>query len=197
VPAPGYLKAVRDLCDRYGALLILDEVQTGMGRTGKLFAYEHEGVVADILAVSKGLANGLPMGVTVVRHEVADKVPAGSHGSTFAGNPLVCAAARATVQTIAERPLLNHVVEAGAGFVANLQGLAHPMVREVRGRGFMVAVELKTRATPVLKSMQQHGVLALPAGNRAIRFLPPLIMSKEQLDRVVEIFHLAVEEQRR
>jgi acetylornithine/LysW-gamma-L-lysine aminotransferase len=196
IPAPGYLRSVRELCDRHDALLILDEVQTGIGRTGKLFAFEHEAAIADILAVSKGLANGLPMGVTVVRQEVADKVTSGSHGSTFAGNPLVCAAARATVQTVAEKPLLDHVAEAGEAFVSSLQGSAHPLVREVRGRGFMVAVELKTRATPVLKAMQQNGVLALPAGNRTIRFLPPLIMSRDELNRVAEVFHGAVQEQR-
>jgi acetylornithine/LysW-gamma-L-lysine aminotransferase len=196
VPSKGYLAAVRELCDRHGALLILDEVQTGIGRTGKLFAFEHEGVVADILAVSKGLANGLPIGVTVVRQEVADKVPTGSHGSTFAGNPLACAAARATLQTVGEQHLLDHVAESGAWFVAGLNGLSHPLVLQVRGRGLMVAAELKTRATAVLKAMQREGVLALPAGNRTIRFLPPLIMTRDELDRVVEVFRIAADEQR-
>lgn len=196
IPSSGYLRAVRELCDQHGVLLILDEVQTGIGRTGKLFAFEHEQVVADILAASKGLANGLPIGVTVVREEVAAKVPPGSHGSTFAGNPLACAAARATVQAVANPNILDHVADAGAAFIAGLQALADPLVREVRGRGFMVAVELKTRATPVLRTMQQNGVLALPAGNRTIRFLPPLIMTREDLDRVIEVFRISMEAQR-
>lgn len=195
-PSEGYLRSVRELCDQHNVLLILDEVQTGMGRTGTLFAFERDEVVPDILTVSKGLANGLPIGVTVVTQGVADSVPAGSHGSTFAGSPLACAAARATLQTVNEKDVLDHVVEAGDMFMSCLRDAAEPLVREVRGRGFMVAVELKTRVTPVLRAMQQNGVLALPAGNRTIRFLPPLIMTEEELKRVVEVFRGAMEGQR-
>lgn len=171
-PSPGYLAAVRDLCDRHETLLILDEIQTGMGRTGKLFAFEHEGVVPDILSISKGIANGLPMGVTVVTERVAAGIPSGSHGSTFAGNPLVCAAASATLKTISDPQLLGKIERTGQYFLEELRGIDHRLIREVRGLGLMVAVELKARITPYLKSLQQSGILALPAGPRAIRFLP-------------------------
>ncbi|HZT97994.1 MAG TPA: aspartate aminotransferase family protein [Chloroflexota bacterium] len=192
-PAAGYLREVRELCDRHGVLMILDEVQTGMGRTGKLFAFEHEGVVPDILVVSKGIANGIPMGVTVVSEAVAGRVATGAHGSTFAGNPLACAAATATLRTLTGGDMLERVAENGAAFVTALTALNHRAIREVRGQGFMVAVELRERVTPYLRGLQQEGVLALPAGNRAIRFLPPLISEMQHLQTVVETLQRVLE----
>jgi LysW-gamma-L-lysine/LysW-L-ornithine aminotransferase len=193
-PSAGYLRSVRELCDRHDVLLILDEIQTGMGRTGRLFAFEHHDIVPDILTVSKGLANGLPMGVTVVTGSVAERIPAGSHGSTFAGNPLVCAAAAATLETIVATGLVEHVERVGKYFIDALRALDHRMVREVRGQGLMVAIELKTRITPYLKSLQEHGVLALPAGPRTIRFLPPLIIHDEELNEIVLAMKTALAE---
>ncbi|HEV3309363.1 MAG TPA: aspartate aminotransferase family protein [Chloroflexota bacterium] len=192
-PAPGYLRAVRQLCDEHGVLLILDEVQTGIGRTGRLFSFEHDGVVPDIISISKGLANGLPMGATVVNESVAGRIPSGAHGSTFAGNPLVSAAATATLRVVADAGFLTHVEEAGVDFIEQLRRIGHPMIREVRGIGLMVAVELKTRVTPYLKALQDAGILALPAGPRTIRFLPPLIIEREQLAEIVAGLRNAME----
>jgi len=194
-PAGSYLQGIRDLCDRHGVLLILDEIQTGMGRTGRLWAFEHEGVVPDIVSISKGLANGLPMGATVVTEAVAAGIPSGAHGSTFAGNPLVCAAATATLETVTEGGLLDHVALAGEEFIESLRAIGHPMIREVRGTGLMVAVELKTRVTPYLKALQQSGILALPAGPRTIRFLPPLIIDRDHLNEIVAALASALKDQ--
>lgn len=193
----GYLIAVRELCGRHGALLILDEVQTGMGRTGTLFAFEKAGVLPDMITVSKGIANGLPMGLTVVSEWVAERVPTGAHGSTFAGNPLVCAAAVATLRSITAGKLLEHVILAGEAFLDGLRTINHPHLREVRGEGLMVAVELRTRVTPCLKALQDLGVLALPAGPRTIRFLPPLIIGEAELRSVVEATAAALESRER
>ncbi len=186
VPSVEYLKGVRQLCDRHAALMILDEVQTGMGRTGRLFAFEHSGVIPDILAVSKGIANGLPMGVTVVREDIASRIETGAHGSTFAGNPLACAAASATVQALTSGRLLDDVAANGAVFIGDLKGLNQRMIREVRGVGYMVALELRTRVTPYLRALQERGVLALPAGGRSMRLLPPLIAEPQHLRTIVE-----------
>jgi acetylornithine/LysW-gamma-L-lysine aminotransferase len=191
-PAPeGYLQAAREACDRHGALLIFDEVQTAY-RTGTLFRATAEGVTPDLIAVSKAVANGIPMGLTLMTEDVASKVPPGTHGNTFGGNPLVCAAAYATLATILDDGLLAQSKEVGDHFLAGLRALNHPQVRDVRGRGLMIGVELKTRVTPVLRKMQEAGLLALPAGNLIIRFLPPLILTKEESDRAVATFGQAL-----
>lgn len=184
-PAPdGYLKAARETCDAHGALLIFDEVQTAF-RTGTLFRATAEGVVPDIIAVSKAVANGLPMGLTLMTEAVATHVPPGTHGNTFGGNPLVCAAAHATLSTIIDDGLLSQSKAVGDHFLSALRALKHPMIRDVRGRGLMIGVELKTKVTPVLRRLQEGGVLALPAGGLIIRFLPPLILTTEQADHAV------------
>ncbi len=184
-PAPeGYLRAAREACDAHGALLILDEVQTAF-RTGAIFRATAEGVMPDIIAVSKAVANGLPMGLTLMTEAVAKQVPPGTHGNTFGGNPLVCAAAHATLTTIIADGLLEQSTAIGEHFVAGLRALEHPMIRDVRGRGLMIGVELKTKVTPVLRRLQEGGVLALPAGGLIIRFLPPLILTAEQVDQAV------------
>jgi len=184
-PAPdGYLKAAREACDAHGALLILDEVQTAF-RTGAIFRATAEGITPDIIAVSKAVANGLPMGLTLMTESVATQVPPGTHGNTFGGNPLVCAAAHATLSTIITDGLLAQSAAVGDHFLGALRALNHPMIRDVRGRGLMIGVELKTKVTPVLRRLQEGGVLALPAGGLIIRFLPPLILTTEQADRAV------------
>src|SRR5947209_1783397 len=157
--APEYLRGLRELCDETGTLLIFDEVQTAF-RTGRTWGFEHSGAVPDIMTLSKPLANGLPIGVTVVSDAVAEKVPAGSHGSTFGGNPLVCAAGTATLSVMSEPSFNRHVAEVGAHFVERLRAVEHPSIREVRGVGLMVAVELKKNASSVLQAMQANGVLA-------------------------------------
>ncbi|MDQ6604300.1 MAG: aspartate aminotransferase family protein [Chloroflexota bacterium] len=184
-PAPdGYLKAAREACDAHGALLIFDEVQTAF-RTGAIFRATAEGITPDVIAVSKAVANGLPMGLTLMTESVATQVPPGTHGNTFGGNPLVCAAAHATLSTIITDGLLAQSTAVGDHFLGALRALNHPMIRDVRGRGLMIGVELKTKVTPVLRRLQEGGVLALPAGGLIIRFLPPLILTTEQADRAV------------
>src|SRR6184192_3750557 len=186
VPADGYLKGIRERCDARGILLICDEIQTGF-RTGAVFAFSREDLVPDILCLSKSIANGLPLGVTVTTEAVSDRVPKGSHGSTFAGNPLVCAAGTATLRVLADETLHARAQQAGERFQERVRGLGLPQVREVRGRGLMLAVELKRPATPVIKAMQERGVLALPGGGTVIRFLPSILIDDAQLDEGVEV----------
>ena len=185
VPADGYLKGIRDRCDVHGILLICDEVQTGF-RTGAVFAFSREDIVPDILCLSKALANGLPMGVTVTTEAVSDRVPKGSHGSTFAGNPLVCAAGTATLRVLGDEARHTRAKQAGDRFQERVRGFGFPQVREVRGRGLMLAVELKKPATPVIKTMQERGVLVLPGGGTVIRFLPSILIQDAQLDEGID-----------
>lgn len=181
---PGFLEAARRITRDRGALLIFDEVQTAF-RTGAWFACQHAGVSPDLLCVAKGLANGVPIGATLLTEDVALALPAGVHGSTFGGNPLACAAGLATLQALEDDRLIPAAKELGAYFRQQLLALRHPLVREVRGLGLMLGVDLKTRATPVLKAMQERGVLALPAGTTVVRLLPPLILTREDIDFAV------------
>jgi LysW-gamma-L-lysine/LysW-L-ornithine aminotransferase len=184
MPADGYLRGIRARCDAHNILLICDEVQTGF-RTGAPLAFSREGIVPDILCLSKSIANGLPLGVTITREAISERVPKGSHGSTFAGNPLVCAAGAATLGMLSDQRLHQHAITAGDRFQQRVGQLDLPQVREVRGRGVMLAVELKKAATPVIKAMQERGVLALPGGGTAIRFLPSILIEDAQLDEAV------------
>ena len=181
VPADGYLKGIRERCEGRGILLICDEIQTGF-RTGSQFAFSREDVVPDILCLSKSIANGLPIGVTVTTEAVSERVPKGSHGSTFAGNPLVCAAGAATLRVLADETLHTHAASAGTRFQKRVRDLRLPQIREVRGRGLMQAIELKKPATSVIKAMQERGVLVLPGGGTVIRFLPSILIQDDQLD---------------
>jgi LysW-gamma-L-lysine/LysW-L-ornithine aminotransferase len=192
VPADGYLKGVRERCDAKGALLICDEVQTGF-RTGAPFAFTRETVLPDILCLSKSIANGLPLGVTVVTEAVSERVPKGSHGSTFAGNPLVCAAGAATLRVLAGPGLHTRAAALGDRFLKRVRELKLPPIREVRGRGLMLAVELRKPATPVIKAMQERGVLALPGGGTVIRFLPSILIEQAQLDTGIEVLAAALQ----
>src|ERR1700704_4026518 len=185
VPADGYLKGIRERCDARGILLVCDEIQTGF-RTGSPFAFNREDIVPDILCLSKSIANGLPIGVTVTTEAVSDRVPKGSHGSTFAGNPLVCAAGAAALKVLADATLHTRAAQMGTRFQQRLRGLRLPPVREVRGRGLMLAVELKKPATPVIKAMQERGVLVLPGGGTVIRFLPSILIEDAQLDEGID-----------
>lgn len=191
LPSPGYLREVRRRCDEHGILLILDEIQTGF-RTGAPFAFSEAGIVPDILCLSKGIANGLPLGVTVTTEAVNARIPKGSHGSTFAGNPLVCAAGAATLRVLADGTIHAHAREVGDHLQASLRALGLPDVREVRGRGLMIALELKRPATPVIKALQEEGVLTLPAGATIVRILPSLLLEREQADVAVGAIARAV-----
>jgi acetylornithine/LysW-gamma-L-lysine aminotransferase len=198
-PAHGeYLRAASQLCRDRGALLILDEVQTGFGRTGRLFACEHFGVTPDLLAVAKSMAGGLPIGACLIGPRVGN-LPSMSHGSTFGGNPLAAAAALAAI-TVMTSPyptqtscytLAQHAACSGRRLMEGLGAIDSSIIREVRGLGLMVGVELKVKVTPVLQRLQALGVLALPAGLNVLRLLPPLIISDEDLGRVVDAVEAA------
>lgn len=191
VADPEYLRAARDLCDDRGALLILDEVQTGLGRTGRLFAFEHAGVVPDVLCLAKSLAGGFPMGATVVTEAVHARIR-GSHQSTFGGNPLACAAGTAALRAIARDRLWESAGQLGDLLLRSLRDVASPAVREVRGLGLMAAAELRGKAAPVLQGMMDRGFLAIPCGTTAVRFLPPLVIREDDLRRGVAAFEEAL-----
>ena len=182
----GYLTSVRRMCRGTGSLLVMDEVQTGF-RTGAVLACSDELVVPDILCLGKGIANGLPLAVTLATEDVAERMPRGGHGSTFAGNPLVCAAGAATLRLLAERQLHAHVRARGTDVVERLASLGSPLVREVRGRGLMVGIDLRQPATPLIRRLQERGVLVLPAGRTVIRLLPPLIITAAELDAAMDV----------
>lgn len=184
-PAPeGYLEAVREVTRANGTLLILDEVQTAY-RTGAWFACEHTGVQPDFLCLSKGIANGVPIGVTVTTEEIAAALPSGSHGNTFGGNPLAAAAALAVIEEIERDGLLERSARTGEYLLACLGELDKSRVRDVRGLGLMAAVELRERATKHLRALQERGIIALMAGPTTLRFLPPLIVDEEAVDTLV------------
>ncbi|MCR4407000.1 MAG: aspartate aminotransferase family protein [Anaerolineae bacterium] len=186
VPGDGeYLRGVQALCRERGALFIVDEVQTGFGRTGRMFACEYYDLRPDLMCLAKAMAGGLPMGAVLIGPRVGE-LPKKSHGSTFGGNPLACAAALATIQYIASENLPQRAAELGKRFLANLQAIPSPLVREVRGLGLMVGIELKDKVASYLAALAERGVLALPAGATVMRFLPPLVISAEELDIVVE-----------
>ncbi len=179
-----YFQQVQNVCRERGALFIIDEVQTGFGRTGKMFACDHYDLHPDILCVAKAMAGGLPMGATLCTTAAA-AVPLMSHGSTFGGNPVLCAASLATIRVIQEEMLAERAMEMGAYFRECLESIRTPGVREIRGMGFLIGVELKGKVTPFLRGLMARGVMALPAGNTVLRFLPPLVISKEEIDIVV------------
>jgi len=179
-----YFQALRRLCTERGTLLVIDEIQTGVGRTGRWLACEHHGLSPDIVTLGKSIGGGLPMGVTAWRRELG-KFKAGTHGSTFGGNPLACAASRAVLQIMAEERLPERSAELGNWLAADLRALPTDQIREVRGLGLMIGVELRGKVTPVLQQLMGRGVWALPAGLNVLRLLPPLVIEQADLNRVV------------
>jgi LysW-gamma-L-lysine/LysW-L-ornithine aminotransferase len=182
---PEYIQAARHICDERGALLIVDEIQTGFGRTGKMFAIEHYGVTPDLLACAKSLAGGVPMGAVLIGHSVKNLTP-GVHGSTFGGNPLACAAALAALSVMQEEDLPHQAFVKGAYLMNQLKQIESSNVREVRGLGLMIGIELKHKVAPYLKALQEKQIIALNAGMTVIRLLPPLVITYEQIDMLVE-----------
>jgi acetylornithine/LysW-gamma-L-lysine aminotransferase len=172
------------LCADRGALLIVDEVQTGFGRTGTLFAIEQYGITPDILCLAKSIAGGMPMGAVAFSRKVGD-LPKRSHSTTFGGNPLACAAAIAAIGEIRRQGLAQNARERGAQLLNGLRAIGSDRIREVRGLGLLVGVELKENAAGALRALQDEGVLALGAGPTVVRYLPPLVITKEQIDRVL------------
>jgi LysW-gamma-L-lysine/LysW-L-ornithine aminotransferase len=177
---PLFLKQAQELCHEKGALLVIDEIQTGIGRTGKMFAFQHYGLEPDILTCAKSMAGGLPMGACMLNAKLG-KLPPQVHGSTFGGNPLACAASLAALDYVESNHLPERAMELGAWFMNELKGIQSPLIREVRGLGLIVGIELKQKVTPYLQELMARGVLALPAGLTVMRFLPPLVISKEDL----------------
>lgn len=178
---PGFLATARRLCTEAGCLLILDEVQTGCGRTGRFLAAEHEGVKADIVCLGKGLAGGLPVGAALMAEAVAQAIPRGVHGSTFGGNPLVCAAAL-TVLDLLDDDMLRHITDVGVYLRDRLAGINHPRIGGVRGQGLMAGIAVTDGRDALLKSLQVHGILAIPAGADVVRFLPPYPVTGQDVD---------------
>jgi acetylornithine/LysW-gamma-L-lysine aminotransferase len=180
-----YLRGAQALCRARGAMLIIDEVQTGFGRTGAMFACEHYGLQPDLLCLAKSMAGGLPMGAVLLGERIGT-LPASVHGSTFGGNPLACAASLAAIDYLESNHLPEHAAELGAWFMARLSRIQAPVVREVRGLGLMVGIELKQKVTPYLQALMAEGVLALPAGLTVMRFLPPLVISQAELAQAAD-----------
>ena len=180
-----FLLGAREITRKHGVLLIIDEVQTGFARTGKWFAIEHSGVVPDLLTMGKAIAGGVPMGAVGIADSVKNLAP-GVHGSTFGGNPLACAAGIASIHEMQRLDLPKQAAEKGEYFQERLEELNAPVIREVRGRGLLIGVELKTKVAPYLRALQAEGVLALPAGLNVLRFLPPAVITREQINAVVE-----------
>jgi acetylornithine/LysW-gamma-L-lysine aminotransferase len=181
-----YIRAARQICDARGALLIVDEIQTGFGRTGKMFAIQHFDVTPDLLTCAKALAGGVPMGAVLIGRSVTNLSP-GVHGSTFGGNPLSCAAANAALEVIAEEDLPGQAAAKGAYLLDKLKKIHSPIIREVRGLGLMIGIELKCKVAPYLKLLQEKHIIALNAGMTVIRLLPPLVISYEQMDHLVDV----------
>ncbi len=181
-----YIQAARRICDERGALLIVDEIQTGFGRTGKMFAIQHFGVTPDLLTCAKSLAGGVPMGAVLIGANIKNLVP-GVHGSTFGGNPLSCAAANAALDVILGEDLPGQAAAKGAYLMEKLKKIQSPNIRDVRGIGLMVGIEMKQKVTPYIKTLQEKKIIALNAGMTVIRLLPPLVISYEQIDHLVDV----------
>jgi acetylornithine/N-succinyldiaminopimelate aminotransferase len=193
VPGQDYLKEVRELCNERNLLMILDEVQTGMGRTGKLFAYEHFGITPDIMTVAKGLGGGVPIGAALATNKVASAFQPGNHASTFGGNPLVCAAGAATIETLLEDGfILDQCNRMSRHFIEKLGQLktAFPeLVKEIRGKGLLLGMELATEGEPVVKACLDKGMLINCTMGNVLRFIPPLIVQRRDVDQLVDALH--------
>jgi acetylornithine/succinyldiaminopimelate/putrescine aminotransferase len=189
VPDDGYLPGLRKLCDEAGVLLILDEIQTGVARTGRLWAYEHAGIAPDIMTVAKALANGVPIGAMLCREEVAAALTPGSHGSTFGGTPFVTSVALATLTTVIADKLPEHAARMGDTLMEELRALGRELstVKAVRGRGLLIGVELTHAAGPVVDACRDRGLLVLSAGERVLRLAPPLIVQPADCRRALDV----------
>jgi 4-aminobutyrate aminotransferase len=204
VPPDGFLPELRELCDQYGMLLVADEVQTGFGRTGKWFALEHSGVVPDIMIMAKGMASGLPLSGLAARRELMERWPPGSHGGTYGGNAVACAAATATIQVLRDEGLIENAVEMGQALTAGLRQLQeeYPEIGDVRGRGLMIATEFTNaarepwteRAKAAARAAFEEGLLLLTCGSydNIIRWIPPLIVNGEQIRDGLQRFEKAL-----
>jgi len=194
VPPKGYLKKIEKLSKNNGSLLVLDEIQTGMGRTGTFLASQQENVNPDIVCLSKGLGGGMPIGATIITEEISAKIPKGAHTSTFGGNPLSCCGCLTTLDYFEKNNLLSHVNEMGQYFIKSLRNIKSKKIKKIRGRGLMIGIQLKTDATPILKKLQDEGIIAAPSVEDTIRLLPPLIIQKNHVDFAILKFREVLNE---
>jgi acetylornithine aminotransferase/acetylornithine/N-succinyldiaminopimelate aminotransferase len=197
IPDDHYLDSVREICDRHGILLILDEVQTGMGRTGKLFAYEHSGIKPDIMTLAKALANGLPIGAMLTTDKIAKAFVPGNHASTFGGNPLATTAATAVIQTIFNEGVLENCRKTGDYFLSQLKKLQqkYPIIKEVRGKGLMLAAKLDIEAGDIVNKCLRKGLLINSTGGKTLRFVPPLTITTRDVDQALQVLEEVIEGQ--
>jgi len=183
IPNDGYLKQIREITKKHNILLMLDEIQTGFGRTGKLFCYEHEGIRPDVLIVGKALGGGvLPVSAVISDKYIMDVITPGTHGSTFGGNPLACAVGSAAIDVLLEEKLPQRSAELGAYFLGKLKKIKSPLIKEARGKGLLIAITLTRKARPYTEALKARGILAKETHVDTIRFAPPLIIKKSQLD---------------
>ena len=201
VPPDGFLQKVRKLCDENEILLIFDEIQSGLGRTGRMWASEHWETSPDIMCLAKGIAGGVPMGVTLVKPDILSVMKKGEHSSTFGGNPLSCSAGTATIQALTQDGLINNAEKMGEKFRQGLEQLKskHSIIREVRGKGLMIGIELKFEVKDILLEGIEKGVLLLYSGRNILRLLPPLVITEDHITKTLEILDelLTNEEKRR
>jgi len=195
IPGEQYLAQVREICDRHKILMIVDEVQTGIGRTGKLFAYEYSGIKPDIMTLAKALGNGFPVGAMLASDEVAKAFNPGNHASTFGGNLLAMAAARATIKTMLDEDVLENCQKMGGYFLAKLHALKakHPIISDVRGRGLMLACALSVEGAEIVGACQERGLLINCTGGKTLRFVPPLIIGQKDIDMAIGILDAVLE----
>ena len=196
IPDQGYLSKLKDLCVKHSILLMLDEVQTGNGRTGEWFCFQHQNIQPDVLITAKGLANGMPIGACMATKEVAALFAPGSHGSTFGGNPLACRAALATLETIEKNKLIGNAAQLGSYIIKTLQEKLSPnsFIKEVRGLGLMIGIELTIPCTELVDICLSHKLLINVTADNTIRLLPPLILDKTDTDTMIEILTNCIEE---
>jgi predicted acetylornithine/succinylornithine family transaminase len=198
IPDPDYMREVRKLCDRHGILLVLDEVQTGMGRTGKLFAYEHYGITPDIMTLAKGLGGGVPIGAMLATNKIAVAFEPGTHGSTFGGNPLACSAALATIDVLLEGDfVLDQCRRMGKYFKNRLEDMKKEfpsIIADVRGMGLLVGMELTRDGAPLVKACMEKGALINCTAGNILRFMPPLIITEKDIDHLIDILEQIFDE---
>ncbi len=187
IPSDDYLKEVREICDEKDALLIMDEVQTGFGRTGKWFAAEHSGIRGDITTLAKAMGGGFPMGAMLAHEDIAVKFQRGDHASTFGGNALSCAAALANIEVIKKEGLVKRSEEMGTYLIQELKDLNKDYIKEIRGKGLMVGIELSIKCDDIINQAREGGILLNCTSESVLRFVPPLTITKDQLDKVVEV----------
>ena len=194
VAPDGFLQEVRKVCDEKGILLIFDEIQAGLGRTGRLWACDHWNTAPDILCLAKGIAGGVPMGATLVRPDILASMSKGEHSSTFGGNPLSCAAGIATLQALTQDGLIENAENMGKLFREGLEKLKekHSIIREIRGKGLMIGVELKFEVKDILMNLMKEGILMLYSGRNILRILPPLVISKEDIAKVLQTLDIVL-----